>query len=192
LSLSSLQSDPTKQTYMAAITGLRKGIIVLQEHRPEWAQDFQEEKAKILEKIGDRVIDVMHIGSTAIRGIAAKPILDIGISIAHFDRGLQCVEPLAALGYLYKGENGIAERHYFRTNAAVITGHIHMFTVDHPALRDHLLFRDYLNEHPQEALRYHELKQQLARQNSNDREQYTLGKATFIREILEKARNISK
>lgn len=176
-----------KQTYMAAITGLRKGIIVLQEHRPEWAQDFQEEKAKILEKIGDRVIDVMHIGSTAIRGIAAKPILDMALSVAEFNMGFRCVAPLEELGYLYKGENGIPERHYFRTNAAVVTCHLHLFPEGHPRLRDHLLFRDYLNAHLHEAQRYDSLKRQLAETYREDREQYTLGKAVFIQHILEKA-----
>ncbi len=168
--------------------GLKRGTIQLLPHDPAWAAVFQAEKQRILDRIQDPVLHISHIGSTAIRGIMAKPVVDMAISIECYALGHACVEPLTELGYVYKGNNGIPDRHYFRTDDDVVKFHIHMFPEGNPKLRDHLLFRDYLNANQKEAQRYDALKRELMQRFPSDREAYTLGKSELIQEILKRAR----
>lgn len=168
--------------------GLKRGTISLSLHNPEWKNLFLEEKGRLLASIGSHILSIEHIGSTSIPGLSAKPIIDMGISIKRFEDGFACVSALEALGYLYKGENGIEHRHYFRTDADIVKFHIHMFPKDHPKLKDHLLFRDYLITHPEEKDRYQQLKKQLSQKYASQRELYTASKSSFIEGILEKAR----
>ena len=101
--------------------------IELIPHDPEWENIFTEEKSKIKGKIGDVVLDIQHVGSTSIKTICAKPIIDIGISIRKYEDGFECVKPLEGLEYLYKGECGVPGRHYFRTKDDIVKFHISMF-----------------------------------------------------------------
>lgn len=168
--------------------GLKRGNIMLAPFDPEWKNYFLEEKDRLLSSISDHVLAIEHIGSTSIPGLSAKPIIDIGISTESFEQGFACVPGLEALGYLYKGENGIANRHYFRTNADIVKFHIHMFPHKHPKLVDHLLFRDYLIAYPEEKNKYQQLKEELSQKYATQRELYTSSKSDFITGILEKAR----
>lgn len=181
-----------KPSIFPLMIGLKRGTIQLLPHDPAWAAVFQAERQRILNRITDPVVHISHIGSTAIRGIIAKPVIDVAISIEDYALGHACVEPLKELGYVYKGNNGIPDRHYFRTDAEVVKFHIHMFPVGNPKLRDHLLFRDYLNTNQEEAQRYDALKRGLMQQFPNDREAYTLGKSDLIQEILKRARADAK
>lgn len=165
--------------------GLERGKIELHPHSPTWAEAFREEQNRLLEKPGFKAFGIEHIGSTAVPGLLAKPIIDIAISIRG--HGYKFVADLEELGYLYKGENGIAGRHYFRTNADIVRHHIHMFPVRHEKLLDHLLFRDFLRAHPDWVQEYSRLKLSLQRQYPHDRKSYTEGKAKFIERVLGKA-----
>jgi GrpB protein len=89
------------------LLGLERGTVMLSPHQEEWHQLFAEEKALILDAIGERVIAIEHVGSTAICGIMAKPVLDIMVGIPKFKNGEKCVSDLEHLGYEYKGENGV-------------------------------------------------------------------------------------
>ncbi|MFK7921000.1 MAG: GrpB family protein [Bacteroidia bacterium] len=168
--------------------GLKRGAIRLVPHTAEWGKAFVVEKQKLESVLAGSILKVEHIGSTAIPSIVAKPIVDIAITIVHFDDGLKCVPALEANGYLYKGENGIENRHYFRTDGDIVKFHLHMFPKGHEKLRDHLLFRDYLIAHPEEARKYNDLKLQLREQFPEDRLAYTEGKDELITDLLSKAR----
>lgn len=170
------------------ILGLRSKVIKLIPHAPEWEEVFIEEKRRIKEKIGDIVLDIEHVGSTSIKTICAKPIIDIGISIRKYEDGFECVKPLENLGYLYKGECGVPGRHYFRTNNDIVKFHISMFPVTSEEWKDHILFRDYLNQNPDVARKYEELKFKLMNEFAGDRVRYTESKDPFIKKVLEKAR----
>ena len=168
--------------------GLGNDEVSLSPYQEVWARLFEEEK-KRLEVIGAGVLDVQHIGSTAVPGIKAKPILDIGVAVANFEEAFTLVPPIERLGYTYRGENGIPRRHYFvKGPPNKRTHHIHMFEEANEEWAKHLLFRDYLRMHPETVTAYQALKEDLAKRYPRDREAYTNGKHEFIQKVLEEAR----
>ena len=169
--------------------GLHSGQIQLAPYESGWQIFFLEERDRLQAQIGEYVLDIQHIGSTSIPGMPAKPILDIGIAVTDFEEAVRCVTPLENLGYTYKGENGIPRRHYFGKGTPR-THHVHMLEIKSEAWRNHLLFRDCLIRNPEAALEYARMKQELAKQFANDREAYQVGKDSFIKSTLHKARSI--
>lgn len=167
--------------------GLEPGLVKLAPYQAEWPRLFEAEKKELQGAIGQYVLDIQHVGSTSIPGIPAKPILDIGIAVSNFEEATICIAPLEQLGYVYRGENGIPRRHYFRKGAPR-THHLHMNEITSPDWENQILFRDYLRQHPQVAQEYAALKTRLARQYDRDREQYLIEKAPFIEEVLRLAR----
>lgn len=173
--------------------GLEKGIVRLEAHSPKWNALFEGEKQRILRQL-DRDVshlkvlrDLQHIGSTAIPGIAAKPILDIGLAVSSFRKGYLLVLPLEELGYEFYGENGVPNRLYFNLGFPT-SAHLHLFELGSFEWQAHILFRDYLIAHPQAAAQYEQLKQELAARFRTEREKYTDGKAEFIRGVVELAK----
>jgi GrpB-like predicted nucleotidyltransferase (UPF0157 family) len=154
-----------------------------------WKDEFQAEAVRIRCALGELVVELHHIGSTAIPGIAAKPIIDMILevhSVEHLDgQG----DILAGLGYEALGEFGIAGRQYFRKNdlQGIRTHQVHAFQVDNPEIERHLAFRDYMTAHPEEARRYGELKQDLARQHPDNIQAYMDGKDAYIKQQQKKA-----
>jgi Uncharacterized conserved protein len=166
--------------------GLKRGSVLLSPHNEEWHMLFEEEKSRVLDSIGEYIVAVEHVGSTAICGISAKPIIDIAVAIRTFDEGTKCVAGLERLDYEYKGENGVPERHFFGKGIPR-THHLHMVAIDSDFWSSHLVFRDYLNEHHLVALEYNRLKQNLAGRFPENREAYTDGKALFVKSVLRRA-----
>ncbi len=166
---------------------LEKGVVELVPHDPNWKNAFEKEKNRLEGAIGQYVLDIQHIGSTAVAGICAKPIIDIAAAVENFEEAIVCVEPLTILGYVYHGENGIPRRHYFDFGSPC-TVHLHIFELSSPEWQAHILFRDYLIRHPEAAARYEALKIRLAEAYRRDREKYTDSKGGLISEIIEKAK----
>jgi GrpB-like predicted nucleotidyltransferase (UPF0157 family) len=107
------------------------------------------------------VFEVHHVGSTAIPGIAATPVIDIMGLLRRHEEGFARVSAMAALGYEFRGEAGVSRRHYFRKGEPD-RHHVHLFQFDHPEVGRHIRFRDYLRQHPKEASAYEALKRNLA------------------------------
>ena len=168
------------------LLGLKRGTVVLSPHCDEWHRLFEEEKARILDAIGEHVVAIEHVGSTAICGIVAKPILDLMVGIPTFEYGEKCVQPLERRGYEYKGENGVPMRHFFGKGSPR-TRHLHMVDVNSDFWKNHLLFRDHLRHNISAAQEYNDLKLSLAHRFPDDREAYTSGKETFVERILREA-----
>ena len=170
------------------VLGLERDKVSLSPHQEVWARLFEEEKRR-LEGVGEGVLDIQHVGSTAVPGLKAKPILDIAVAVENFEEAFVLVPATERLGYTYRGENGIARRHYFvKGPPNGRTHHIHMFEEDNEEWTKHLLFRDYLRTHPETVSAYQALKEDLARRYSEDREAYTDGKHEFIQEVLKETR----
>jgi GrpB-like predicted nucleotidyltransferase (UPF0157 family) len=167
--------------------GLARGVVRLAPHDPRWKDLFEAEKQRLLTAVGQHVLEIQHVGSTAIPGLPAKPIIDIGIAVEDFEAARVCIEPITALGYEYKGENGIPHRHYFALGEPR-RFHLHMFELKSIDWENHILFRDHLAAHPELVTEYAALKQSLAQQYPNDRNAYQEGKASFIERVLRKAR----
>jgi GrpB-like predicted nucleotidyltransferase (UPF0157 family) len=160
------------------------------DYDPRWPALYEEEKSRVLTALGDRIAGIEHIGSTAVPGLCAKPILDILIGLRRLRDAKGCIPRLVAIGYEYvpEYEAALPERRYLRKGSRENrTHHIHMVERDSEFYRSHVLFRDHLRTHPEDARRYNALKRELAVRFASDREGYTEAKAPFIREILAKA-----
>ena len=155
------------------------------EYNPDWPRLFGREAAAIREACGSRVVEVHHIGSTSVPGLAAKPVLDMMPVAAGPSEAGETVPSMAALGYRCLGEYGIPGRLYFEKHVdGRDVAHVHMFPLGHPGIRTHLAFRDYLRAHPGAAHDYERLKRELAVRHRNDREAYTDAKAAFIEGVI--------
>jgi len=155
---------------------------------PNWAESFQAEADEIRRILGQEVVAVHHIGSTAIPNLSAKPIVDLLVEVRDIEKIDAFNGKMSQLGYLPKGENGIPGRRFFIKGDEIHrTHHVHIFQTGHPDVERHLNFRDYLIAHPEDALAYGRLKQELARRFPTDIDSYVAGKDEFIKGIDRKA-----
>lgn len=163
--------------------------IVLAPHDRAWAARFAAEADLLREALGDALVDVHHIGSTAIPGIAAKPVIDILAVVRDLDALDARSHAVVALGYEALGEFGIAGRRYFRKDdaAGIRTHQIHAFAEGSSHVARHVAFRDYLRAHPDAAAEYERLKQALAVECGGDMRRYTELKTAFIQRIERRA-----
>lgn len=162
--------------------------VILTPHDPAWREQYKQEAARLTAVFQPILVAMHHIGSTAVPGIKAKPIIDIMIVVREITAVTNLIQPMASLGYVSKGENGIPGRHYFRWGSNENhTHHVHVYPVNHLAIARHLNFRDYLRHHPADAVAYSQLKERLAQQHFSDPAAYTESKTVFIQTIDQKA-----
>jgi GrpB-like predicted nucleotidyltransferase (UPF0157 family) len=166
-------------------------MIILEPYNPSWAQLFEHEKMLLLAACQNWKISIEHIGSTAIPGIKAKPVIDIMLGVADLCLAdLHLVAIIQSLGYCYlkQYEETMPKRRYFQKNESTVRTHqIHLVQHGCEFWERHLLFRDYLRLHPRVAQEYEALKIKLASQFS-DTNQYAAAKTEFIRNIEQLAR----
>ena len=161
--------------------------VVIVPYDPEWPALFSQLGAALRKALGETALRIDHIGSTAIRGLAAKPIIDIQISVRAFEPLDAFRHPIESLGFVFQPENPELTKRYFREAPGERRTHIHVRRAGSWAEQFALLFRDYLRTHDEDAKRYVELKYRLAEQYGEDREGYTEAKGPFIWEIMVKA-----
>jgi GrpB-like predicted nucleotidyltransferase (UPF0157 family) len=151
-------------------------------HDPGWAAAYAAEAAAITTASGSAHLSLHHIGSTAVPGLPAKPIIDMLGILTDF--ALLGPEVLPGMGYEALGAYGIEGRRYFRksSSAGVRTHHLHLFEAGAPHIRWHLAFRDYLRAHPGRAAAYAACKVELA--GSSD---YQQAKDPLVRQLLAEA-----
>jgi len=156
-----------------------------------WPVLFELEKAALLPAFGEYLCCIEHIGSTAVPGLAAKPVIDILVGVHSIADAPAFIPALQALGYEYIPEHEAVfpERRYLHK---IVNGkhthHLHIVEPGSDFFKVQILFRDHLRSHPADAARYAELKYRLAQEYHNDREAYTNGKGPLIEEILNAAR----
>jgi len=158
-------------------------------HDPAWRQTFEIESKEIRRVLEDNLVAIHHIGSTAIPGIHAKPVIDLLVEVEDLVRLDEQSGKMVDLGYEAMGEFGIPGRRYFRRDSSpgIRTHNIHFFGTGSPGLERHLAFRDYLIAHSLEADVYSALKSRLAAEFPNDIEGYMAGKDAYIKRIEAKA-----
>lgn len=157
-------------------------------HDPAWENAFALEAGQIAAVWEGEVVAVHHVGSTAISGIYAKPIIDLLVEVRDIQRIDTLAQKIVALGYHPMGEFGIPGRRFFyKGGNEHRTHHLHVFEQDNPEIERHLLFRDYMRAHPEEAQAYSRLKISLAGVYPFDIDGYCMGKDSFIREIDRRA-----
>jgi GrpB-like predicted nucleotidyltransferase (UPF0157 family)/ribosomal protein S18 acetylase RimI-like enzyme len=152
---------------------------------PSWPARFEQEREALRGAIGEWVCGgIHHIGSTAVSGLRAKPIIDILVGVGDLGTARACFEPLADLDYLYAPYLA-EEMHWFcKPDPTRRTHHLHLVPADSQRFRDELAFRDRLRADAQIADKYAALKSELAARHGKDREGYTEAKGAFVRAAL--------
>ena len=166
--------------------GLRRGTVEVVAHRPEWRDLFDSERRLLHERLGSLALDIQHVGSTAVPGLDAKPIIDIAVAVASVAAIAQCKPPLGTLGYIDRGDAGRDGGYLFVKESApdVRTHHLHIVAIDDPQWRDYLRLRDMLRADEDLRAKYAHLKNALQRRFPQDRKAYTAAKEDFIRGLL--------
>ncbi|MBR6518141.1 MAG: GrpB family protein, partial [Oscillospiraceae bacterium] len=158
--------------------GLRRGTVLLRPHSTEWETDAQNTIKLLKNILKDEIVDAQHIGSTSIKTICAKPIIDIAVGVRNFDNIDGYNELLKENGFIYRREDHSNQRLYicgdFENN--IHTHYIHMVIWGGEAWNNYINMRDYLNTHPGKADEYARLKQSLADKYAQDRVAYTEAK----------------
>lgn len=153
----------------------------------QWPVAFQAERDRIVEAIGSDKIAIEHIGSTAVPGLAAKPIIDLMIGLDSLSDSPPLISALQRIGYEYvpEFESVMPERRYFRRDHdGRRTHHLHMVEQGSEIWTRHVAFRDFLRTHPERAQAYGQLKAHLAAQYPQDAPSYMEGKDALIK-VLE-------
>jgi GrpB-like predicted nucleotidyltransferase (UPF0157 family) len=164
--------------------------IVIREYDPAWVGRFEAERAKLAEALRPHAAQIEHVGSTSVPGLAAKPIVDIAITLRTLTVIAEVRIRLAALDYRYRGEEGIPGRHYFNKpidppGRAHRLAQLHITEAGSTEFRKHVLFRDYLRAHPAARDEYAALKRRLAEEVRDDIAAYIAGKTEFVLRCLE-------
>ena len=186
----------SSETLEARIRRVTREVVTIADYDPRWPERFREERAHLLACLPpDLIRRIEHFGSTAVPGLAAKPIVDMLVEVTDLEAAkIHIVPVLEAQGYDYfwrptHGEEGPPFYAWFikRDPAGVRTHHIHMVEA-HFEHWDSLYFRDHLIAHPAVAREYEALKRRLAAEYPNDRQAYTNGKSAFIAAVTASAK----
>jgi GrpB-like predicted nucleotidyltransferase (UPF0157 family) len=166
--------------------GLRRLTVRLVEHQPAWLRLAAEACDEIRHTGGDLLLDVQHVGSTAVADLAAKPILDIVAAVADTSAVPELIDRLAGVGYIYHSDAGTSGGHLFIRESApdVRTVHLHIVTRDDVQWANYLRFRDMLIQDSDLRERYGRLKAELEARHPDDRPSYTAAKHDFIQAAL--------
>jgi GrpB-like predicted nucleotidyltransferase (UPF0157 family) len=168
-----------------------RDLIEVVEADAAWVDQYAEASHDLVRVLAPWLIDIAHIGSTAVPGLAAKPIIDIQIGVRSLECSDDIVSAVESLGYEYvpEYEDELPDRRYFRrSSGGRRTHHVHVVERSNTTWWDrHVGFRDWLRTHPEDRDRYAALKRQLAEEYGSHRRGYTEAKTAFIAEIEEKA-----
>jgi GrpB-like predicted nucleotidyltransferase (UPF0157 family) len=161
-------------------------VIVL-DYDPNWPGLFQRLRKRIADALGDMAAAIEHVGSTAVPDLAAKSIIDIDVLLASETILAGAIERLASLGYVHRGNLGIAEREAFLAPANDPPHQLYVCPPRSAEFRRHIAFRDYLRAHPKDAKIYGDLKITLAERFREDRSAYNIAKGEFVAELTSRA-----
>lgn len=166
-------------------------MIEIHHYNADWPAWFESEKARVLEALGETVVAIEHVGSTAVPGLAALPIIDMVVGVVRLSEAGRCMAPLEGLGYRYEAGREVfrpEELFFYRETDGQPSHELVVAAIDGAGFDDRVLFRDYLIARPRVAAHYETLKQVLRDRSRGDGATYTAGKAPFIQSIVEIAR----
>lgn len=170
-----------------SMEGVERYSVKLKPYNPDWEKEFRKAKEELEDSLTEAVIDIQHVGSTAIPSVLAKPVLDIAVLLNQItEREIHNIEKL---GYEYRGmPEKDSNYHLFvmRDKRQFSLRHLHCYSRRESGFAYLVAFRDYLNAHETAAKEYEDLKKELSEKFQNDRSAYTKGKSVFIQKIYEK------
>lgn len=174
--------------------GLKRGTVQLYDHDPAWEEEAQRTILQLWNILGDVITDIQHVGSTSIRSIKAKPIIDIMVAVDRFEDILAFEKPLREAGFYYRPGNLphqllFACGNHYDGSGDLQTHFIHVVLTNSADHINYINFRDYMNSTPSAAKEYEKLKIALAQEApaENGRQKYLAGKHDFIVRMLAKA-----
>ena len=168
---------------------LKRGIVELEEYNNNWKKEYNEEEKILKEVLGDRIIEIHHIGSTSIEGLKAKPIIDILVVIENLKKIDEIENLLKDYDYTNRGPQGVEDRMFFAKGPEdARTHYIHFTEPNSNTYYNQVYFKRYLNDHKEYIKKYCNLKSRLAKLYANDRASYTKGKNDFIKEVVKLAK----
>jgi len=157
--------------------------IVVVDYDLGWPRSFESLKSVLWPAVADVAISIQHVGSTSVRGLAAKPVIDIDVIVPEA-QVVTGIARLGSLGYEHQGDLGVSQREAFRSPTGFPRHHLYLCPSTSPALANHLAIRDYLRGHPSDARAYGDLKKQLAIDFADDIDGYVAAKTSFLVGIL--------
>jgi GrpB-like predicted nucleotidyltransferase (UPF0157 family) len=169
------------------IGGREKRIIEIVPYRSDWPLQFERHAERIRTALGERALQIEHIGSTSVNGLAAKPIVDMLVTVVDPSDEDRYLPDMLTLGYeLRVREPDFDEHRMFRTRARDV--HIHIFPAGSGEVQRHLLFRDFLRSNPEVRDDYAALKRELSTRDWQDMNEYADAKSPFIDGVIKRAR----
>ncbi len=162
-------------------------VICIVEYNPAWPARFAGIGAELRRALGDVALRIDHIGSTSVPGLAAKPIVDVQVSVRWLEPVAPFRDPLVGIGLVYRAENPERTKRYFREAPGQPRTHIHVRRAGSFSEQFALLFRDFLRADQRAASDYVAIKRTLAQQYRHDGQAYTDAKAPFCWKIIERA-----
>ncbi|WP_445293348.1 YfiT family bacillithiol transferase [Cohnella sp. 56] len=156
--------------------------VRLSDYRSDWVRLYRDEAALLSTIFGDEIVRFEHVGSTSVPGMKAKPVIDMMGIVRDIESIDRYNDRMRLLGYDVAGEWGIPGRRLLRKGGEDRTHHIHFYQIDNPHIERHLIFRDYLRSHPEEAARYSGFKEELAERFEHT-SAYSPAKKAFVSEM---------
>ncbi len=163
------------------------GPVLIVDYDPQWPDLFEELRAPVVAALGELAVSVEHVGSTAVPGLAAKPIIDMDVVVPSAADIPEAIRRLAILGYVHRGDLGIPGREAFTSPSEKPRHHLYVCALDSEELHRHRAFRDHLLTHPDDARAYADLKKSAARRFAEDRAAYNEAKTPFVEAVLQRA-----
>lgn len=168
---------------------LKRGTVELEDYNNNWNEEYKKEEELLKNVLKDRIIEIHHIGSTAIKGLKAKPVIDIIIVIKSLSDINEIEELLNDYDYSNRGQQGVSDRYFFAKGSEdARTHYIHFVEPNSDTYFNQVYFKKYLLEHPEYIKKYCDLKQDLASRFPDERAKYTQGKNEFITSVIDLAK----
>lgn len=161
-------------------------LVIIEDYDPNWPQLFEMLRSRIAAVLKELALSIEHVGSTAVPGLAAKPVIDIDVLLKSSTDLPLVIARLAELGYEHRGDLGVSGREAFRARAEAVQHHLYVCPPESREYKRHIAFRNYLRTHAAEADDYALLKRKLAHQFGSDREGYNEAKNEFVQRILQR------
>ncbi|MBQ3412905.1 MAG: GrpB family protein [Oscillospiraceae bacterium] len=164
---------------------MRTSYVTVLPYSDQWERDFLKIKDEIKSALGELAESIEHVGNTSVRGLSAKPVIDIDVVISDSSVLSDVIAALGRIGYQHEGDLGITGRKAFRYDGKdhLQKHHLYVCTEDSPELRRHIAFRDYLRSHPEAAAEYSRIKEEGAALYPEDIDRYIEYKTPFIEKI---------
>ena len=167
--------------------GLKRNQVLIEDYNPQWKLEFLKEKELLSKLLIGYDVVIEHVGSTAIKECAAKPIIDIAIGVPNLQYGKDLLPLLISNGWNYEEKDNNIRLFLTKGKDNIYTHYLHIEDIHSRIWQNHILFRDYLNQHPEKVKEYSDLKKKYAHLYKDNRKEYTKTKDPFIKEIINNA-----